>query len=350
MAMTHVIGCILGTAAGDAIGLPFEGLSRRRAVKLLGPPDRHRLLLGRGMVSDDTEHTCMVAQALTASGGDVELFQRNLGWRFRFWLLGLPAGVGFATLRSIIRLWVGISPGRSGVYSAGNGPAMRAAILGAAVDDLELLRELVGVSSRITHTNPKAEYGALAVALAASMVRNSGKVAPEVYLDQLRSWLGSEGHELIILLENAADAANKGWTTKSFAESLGLAKGVSGYVYHTVPVSLHAWFVNQNDFRAAVTGVIRCGGDTDTTAAIVGGIVGTAVGKEGIPPDWLNHLAEWPRSVSWMEKLGSQLDSSIRNGGASAPVRLPVWGLLLRNLFFLMIVLLHGVRRLLPPY
>jgi len=57
-------GAILGTAVGDAIGLPREGLSPRRASRLFGdPPLGHRLLLGRGMVSDDTEHTCMTAQA-----------------------------------------------------------------------------------------------------------------------------------------------------------------------------------------------------------------------------------------------------------------------------------------------
>ena len=57
-------GAILGCAVGDALGLPYENLSRRRGVRLLGEPDRHRFLFGRGMVSDDTEHTCMVAQAL----------------------------------------------------------------------------------------------------------------------------------------------------------------------------------------------------------------------------------------------------------------------------------------------
>jgi ADP-ribosylglycohydrolase len=46
MAETHIVGCILGTAVGDAIGLPYEGLSRRRAAKLLGQPDRHRFFYG----------------------------------------------------------------------------------------------------------------------------------------------------------------------------------------------------------------------------------------------------------------------------------------------------------------
>jgi hypothetical protein len=45
MAETHIVGSLLGRALGDAIGLPYEGLSPRRAQRMLGPPDRHRFLL-----------------------------------------------------------------------------------------------------------------------------------------------------------------------------------------------------------------------------------------------------------------------------------------------------------------
>src|SRR5687768_9956005 len=111
-------GAILGTAVGDAIGLPREGLSARRAQRIFGgAPLQHRFILGRGMVSDDTEHTCMVAQALLASNGNPSGFARSLAWRLRFWLLGLPAGVGKATAIAIAKLWIGFSPFRSGVWS-----------------------------------------------------------------------------------------------------------------------------------------------------------------------------------------------------------------------------------------
>lgn len=193
----HLVGCLLGTAVGDAIGLPYEGLSRTRAARLLGPPERHRLLFGLGMVSDDTEHACMVAQALIESCGDVTSFQRQLAWRLRRWLLGMPAGVGLATLRTILRLWIGINPERSGVFSAGNGPAMRAAILGAALDDPTALARHVRVSTRLTHTDPKAEHAAFAVAWAARMARSTPDTSPQRYVEELRDALGSSGEELI---------------------------------------------------------------------------------------------------------------------------------------------------------
>ena len=121
-------GLMLGTAVGDALGLPAEGISRRRGRKLFRGRWRHRFLPGVGMLSDDTEHTVFVAQSLLAHPDSAGRFVRRLAWCLRLWLVTLPAGVGFATLRSIFLLWVGMPPGRSGIYSAGNGPAMRSPV------------------------------------------------------------------------------------------------------------------------------------------------------------------------------------------------------------------------------
>ena len=85
--------------------------------------DGHRLVLRRGLTSDDTEHACMLAQAFIVSHADPDRFVRSFAWRLRGWLLGLPAGVGFATLRAIVKLSAGVPGSRSGVHSAGNGPA-----------------------------------------------------------------------------------------------------------------------------------------------------------------------------------------------------------------------------------
>ncbi len=332
MAQTHIVGSILGTAIGDAIGLPYEGLSRGRAKRLLGSSDRHRFFFGRGMVSDDTELTCMVAQSIIASRTDVGVFQRQLSWRFRLWLIGLPAGIGFATLRSILRLWIGFSAENSGVFSAGNGPAVRATIIGAAIDDLELLQRLVHASTRITHTDPKAHYGALAVALASRMARQNETVAGSDFLDHLKDSLGTDSNELVSLIRDAVNSVENRQSTVAFADSIGLTRGVSGYVYHSVPVSIHAWLSNQQDFRSAITHVVDCGGDTDSTGAIVGGIVGASVGRAGIPTDWIERLCERPRSIKWMECLAVQLESALQSNAPVRPIGLPIQGVLLRNL------------------
>ena len=64
----RITGCLVGLAVADALGLPREGLSPGRARRLFGDaPLRHRLVFGKGMASDDTEHHCMTAQALLAA-------------------------------------------------------------------------------------------------------------------------------------------------------------------------------------------------------------------------------------------------------------------------------------------
>jgi hypothetical protein len=82
----------------------------------------------------------------------------------------------------------------------------------------------------------------------------------------------------------------------------------------------------------------------------VGGIVGARVGRAGIPAEWLAGLWEWPRSVAWIERLGERLAVVCDTGTRQRPLPLAVWGVPLRNLLFLIIVLTHGFRRLLPPY
>jgi len=345
-----IIGCLLGTAAGDAIGLPYEGLSPRRARRMFGRPDRHRFLFGRGMISDDTEHACMVVEALLASS-DVKGFERELAKRLHNWLRFAPAGIGLATLRACVKLNLGFGPTRSGVFSAGNGPCMRSTILGVVINDIEQLWVYVEASTRITHTDPKVTCGAFAVALAARAASKSRCVNSSELIEGVKLYCAEKAvRELMDGLYQAAASVARGETTTEFAATMGLSKGVSGYVNHTVPVVLHAAWSHPTDFKAAVESVVECGGDADTTAAIVGGIVAAAVGKEGIPEAWRNGIVDSPRSVSWIEELGRRLTASVSADVPQYVPTCPRFRLLLRNAFFATVVLAYGFRRLLPPY
>ena len=356
-------GCILGTAVGDALGLPYEGIGPRRAARLFPDPARYHLLpFGRGLCSDDTEHTIMVAEALIATAGyslayrNADEFRRRMAWHLRFWIFGLPAGIGMATLKGILKLWLFVPRRWQGVDSAGNGPAMRSAVLGLFWgEEPDLLRAHVRDCTRLTHTDPKAQHAAQAVAQAAHVSRcNAGRGDPAAFAVQMHDLLGPEGGEMAALIERACVSVLAGQATVEFARALGLEKGVTGYALHTVPVALHAWLAHPGDYRGAVLAAIACGGDTDTVAAITGGIMGAGVGRAGIPPEWLDRLAEYPRNVAWMDRLASSLAQVRANylGGNLGPV-LTIGGYLalgLRNLGFLLVVLLHGLRRLLPPY
>lgn len=350
-----LIGCLLGTAVGDALGLPFEGLTVKTQRRMCPEINGHNFLFGRGMISDDTEHACMTAGALTVSGGNGEVFLKSLAWRLRFWLLALPAGVGFATLRSGLRLLLGTSGKKSGVKSAGNGPAMRSPIIGVAFgQDAKKMTELVRQSTLITHTDERAVFGAMCVAVAAylsckSMADTTIEITPQEYFKTLNGFLTKEepvNNDFYELIVEAIKSVENKESTEEFAKTLGIEHGITGYMLHTVPVVIHVWLSNPKDYKKAIIDIIRCGGDTDTTAAILGGIVGAGVGKSGIPEKWLDGIFEWPRTLQWMEKTAEGLYESLEDGKPKKSISLSAMGVLFRNIFFMHLVLFHGFRRL----
>lgn len=347
-------GLLVGTAVGDALGLPAEGLSARRVRKLFKGRWHHRFIFRRGMVSDDTEHTLFVAECLLAGPDSALAFRRALARKLRWWLLSLPASIGFATLRSIVKLWLGVSPERSGVYSAGNGPAMRSALIGAYfADSPELLRGYVEASTRLTHTDPRALTGALAIArLAAWIMRNQG--ASPLAVDEVFSLLRESGRaddgEWTDILSKMRNCYERGDSVEAFAAEMNLRRGVSGYVYHSVPVAVYSWMRQGHDFKRTLVAVLDCGGDTDTVAAMAGALAGASVGEQGIPRDWIDGVRDWPRGIGLLRRLGERLSRG-QAGEAIAPAGYFFWpGLILRNLFFFFLVLLHVIRRWLPPY
>lgn len=346
-------GMILGTAVGDALGLPAEGLSRSRVHKLFKGGWRHRFFMNRGMVSDDTDHTVFVCQCLLAHPESTEAFARRLAWCLRFWLLSLPAGIGLATLRSIFKLWAGFSPKHSGVYSAGNGPAMRAAPMGAFFcHSPEKLDEVVRASTILSHTDPKALIGAKAIAhLTARIVRDDSGKRPDLeqVLHILRH-VGPDDSSWLDMVDVICAGLRQDLSVEHFVESIGQSRGISGYIFHTVPVAIYAWYRHFGNFRQTLEAVLDCGGDTDTVGAIVGALAGASAGSRAIPEPWVQGIRDWPRGTAFLVELADRLATASRGQGPSLPVRYFWPGILVRNLFFMVIVLLHGLRRLLPPY
>jgi ADP-ribosyl-[dinitrogen reductase] hydrolase len=349
----RLVGILLGTAVGDALGLPAEGLSPRRRRRLMPGPWRHRLVFGRGMMSDDTEHTLFVAQSLLEHADNAEAFQRRLAWRLRWWFASLPPGIGRATAKACIKLWLGFSPKRSGVFSAGNGPAMRSAMIGGFFyDSPDEIDRFVRASTQLTHTDPKAVVGALAIArMAACAVSGHPERAP--YLAAITETLirlAPDDAEWQKWVKKMPPALTAGNSMSQFARELDLERGVTGYIYHTVPIAVYAWLRHYGDFRATVVSALDCGGDADTVGAIAGALVGATVGGGGIPSDWLDGIVDWPRSMRVLRNVAGRLDDQ-RHGTVSKGKVSYFWPAVLpRNLVLLVIVLIHGFRRLAPPY
>lgn len=324
-------GSLLGGAVGDAYGLPFEGISPKRIVKLFNFDNKYHLIpiVNAGMVSDDTEHALMTVQAFIASGGDVAKFKTALKWRLVIWLLGLPAGVGLATGRSIFKIMLGFK--QTGVYSAGNGGAMRSAVLGVLCQNVDELKLFVYHSTTLTHTDPKAYQGSLVVALLAWVECYQPNWTTSQALDFLQQHI--EDKALLQLLDNYQAHNN----------------GITGYIYDTVPAVVQTWLNFRENPLAGLNHLIKQGGDTDSTCAIFGGIVGVRFGKEmfdNINKNWYEPKIR----PNWIGQLCEQADFVYQNKQPIRPKNL--FGIFTypRNFCFLIIVLLHGFRRLFPPY
>jgi len=332
-------GLLLGTALGDALGLPAEGLNPTAVRRRFGAPERFHLLGRRGFVSDDTEQSALVAQCIAQAksagqGIDVErcalLFRRALVG----WFLRLPFGIGMATLKACLRALLGFR--MPGVRSAGNGAAMRAPVVGAAFADQPTLRRQLGRRlAELTHRDPRAVEGALFAAEVAAHASVAGPHADR------RAMLGCA-------LEVVRDESLRTSLARAleFAEAGGdeapVELGSSGFVLHTLALASFCFARWGDRPLLALQKAIAAGGDADTNAAIVGAWCGALGGASSLPAGLLTLIDDGLFGPSHLRALAAALAQE------KAP---PAWSAtraLLRNLLLYPVILAHGLRRLLP--
>ena len=340
-ALDHLEGTLLGTALGDALGLAAEGMSSKRIARRFGRVERFHLIGRLGFVSDDTELAALVAQSLAHHPLDADrcalAFRRSLlGWCCR-----LPWGVGRATLRAGIRISLGRS--RSGVMSAGNGAAMRAAIIGAYFHDRTEPRLRFGRAlAEVTHRDPRAVEGALYVAeLAAACVRGLGATTREACQEEARRVVKID--ELGEAIDRAKDLAFAGADTSAAA----LACNTSGFVVHTLAIATFGFLRFGQDPLFALTEVISAGGDTDSIAAILGGWLGAYHGSAALPADLIGRIHDGPFGPTHLRALGHAL-ARIQEGESAPVPHYSTSAALARNIALYPVILGHGFRRLLP--
>ncbi len=346
-------GAVLGAAVGDSLGLPAEGLTAKRIARLRWRPWRQRLFFGNGMVSDDTEHTFLVLKALARSGNDTLKFQHELARGLKGWFLSLPPGMGLATAKACLRLLVGISPERSGVRSAGNGPAMRCAAIGVFFREAPEQRDAFSsLVTRLTHTDPRAltgvkalvEVSALAAATPGGKRLDEGQV-----VSLLKTCANPEDDEWQIRVREIEDHLRRNDSVAAYFKRIALreSKGVSGYVYETVPMAIYAFLRHQDNFQEGIETVLSLGGDTDTVGAVTGALLGALRGEGEIPAEWISRIRDWPLSVSRLRRAVGSLAGRTDEG---EPLVFPFFWFasLCRNLAFLMLVVGYVLLRYLP--
>jgi ADP-ribosylglycohydrolase len=276
-----------GVSIGDALGEMF-------AYQPHTAPDRLRgndLPAGPWFHTDDTEMAISIAAVLKSCG---RLDQDALARRFaRRWERDPDRGYGTMTRMQMREILLGenwrVTSARAfgGQGSMGNGGAMRVAPLGAYfAEDAERAASEARASSVVTHTHAEGIAGTIATAVAAAMAwqLRTAEISerPKRLLDEvLRLTPESEVRRKILL------ASHTPGDTDPAAVARALGRGDLVTAPDTVPFCLWEAAYHLGDYVEALAQTIRVGGDCDTNAAIVGGIVVLSAGRESIPADWI---------------------------------------------------------------
>lgn len=286
------IATLVGCAIGDALGNPFE--MKAAISPILTEWDGQFKAGGTfwkgepGQYTDDTLMSIALSKSLIQSNGfnPADVAQEYLAW----YETGNTRGIGTTTASAMVNLKLGAThqesgliKGYDGLPAAGNGTAMRASPIGLVYrGDLIKLMECAIRDAAITHNSLEPKVGsvaiAMAVALLANRVSDNKDVAADVATVLSDSLVKDKICRAEFFLQEGAGPV------QALAEI-----GTSGYVPETVGVAFYCLGATQS-FQDAVVMAVRAGGDTDTTAAIVGALAGTWYGLEGIPEEYKSQV------------------------------------------------------------
>jgi len=287
----RIIGGLVGLAVGDALGVPveFTGRAIRDADPVLGMRGFGTWNQPAGTWSDDSSLAFASADRLSTHGWDPEAqLSGFLAWLDDAWWTphGRVFDIGNATQTALMRKRVGLpwhECGGTEERDNGNGGLMR--LLPASCwifgRPTEAIIRLAGESSALTHAHSRARLCAAFHALVS---------------EELLS-----GHPVRVAALNAAARLRRHVPYEERAHLAALLDGSAlnrsrrevpsdGYVVSTLEAAL--WCLEQHgDYPAAVLAAVNLGGDTDTTAAVAGGLAGLRSGVAAIPPQWISALA-----------------------------------------------------------
>jgi ADP-ribosylglycohydrolase len=282
------LGCLLGIAIGDALGFPVERFSLAQIHGHYGPEGVRDFVSGgrypAGTYSDDTQLSLATARALLQAGEcTVDQIAEALAIEYLAWYRSPESarGPGRTTLAACANLARGVHWLESGIReSKGCGAAMRVAPIGLYFHgDREKLIAAARTASVITHAHPTGVGAAVLNAYAVACLLEG--VAPDGLLHELLPMASSASAELAAALfivqsygrlEPAAAFSQIGET--SSAEEVFAS-------------ALFCFLRSPGDFRATVLAAANSNGDSDSIAAMAGGLSGAYNGVQGIPEQWV---------------------------------------------------------------
>jgi ADP-ribosylglycohydrolase len=268
---------------GDALGARWEG------VAFDALPAAANLWPGEGTAAwtDDTQMALSVVEVLYESGTvDQDRLAAAFVRRYERWR---GYGAGMHHLLSRLRQGESWQRARLSVFpdgSFGNGSAMRVAPLGAFFfeDPLGTVVREAERSAEVTHAHPEAKAGAVAVAVASWLAARSRGQAPPAMTGVCAAPLQPS----LAVTQGIALAARLPGDTPLADAAARLGNGSRVSCQDTVPLALWIAFAHMDDLEIPIQLAVAAGGDTDTLAAIVGGILGARLGS-------VSDLIESPR-------------------------------------------------------
>lgn len=301
-------GALLGTHAGDALGMPLEGASAASIKKRYGEVrEMLEARLGKGTYTDDTEMMIALAESLLRCGDfDGADLANALLENF-----SLERGYGTGSKRAmeLIRAgtnWeeVGKRIFKDGSY--GNGSAMRIAPVGCLYHhDLHKLKKVAYASSSVTHAHPWGKEGAFlqALAVAKAVASDPEDVLDRTkYLQDLKNEFSADSPYLASL-----EVIEELIQIKPDVEEVVAKLGNDSRAMNSVPTAIYAFLTHNHSFEETVVYAVSIGGDTDTIGAMAGAISGGYRGKSAIPSRWLDVLERGAKGANYIEELATGL-------------------------------------------
>ncbi|MFF5212764.1 ADP-ribosylglycohydrolase family protein [Streptosporangium sp. NPDC000396] len=299
MTVTHrgrARGCLLGLAAGDALGRPAENLSPEQIAARWG-----RLTEIDGGGTDDTEYTIFAASLLVRYGHT--LTSQDVARAYRREIIpavgGPMKGAGFSELGTVQALRKGLEPpltGRWHRHGWSDGLAMRAAPYGVfAAGDPDEAARLVEIDGRVSHEGEGILGGrAVAGAVAAAMTGASPDevVAAGLGVIPEDSWTARNVGRA---REVVRDCGSSRSGTREIAGRLHEAVVVRHYPWtdlapEAVALAFAAYLLGGGEIEESVVVAANLGRDADTTAAIAGALSGAGRGEAAVPSRWARRI------------------------------------------------------------
>jgi len=287
---------LFGVAVGDALGVPVEFKSREYlkqnpVIDMIGYGTHYQPI---GTWSDDSSLTFCLAESLCKDYDLNDMAKSFVKWySAELWTPhGKVFDVGIATRNAIHNIGRGHVPELCGGFEEkdnGNGSLMRILPLAFYLKnekDIEVIYKKVKEVSSITHAHFRSVFACFIYVVYCLEILN-GNNKHEAYRSMqhiIAGFLSDKKFnpaeiELFdrILKNNIAE----------YPEEKILS---SGYVLDSLQASLWC-FLNWNSYEGTVLKAVNLGEDTDTTAAIAGGLAGLYYGIENISQKWISTLA-----------------------------------------------------------